>query len=200
MREIDCSDTFGFENPLNNLVEKTYFNQVKKEKSRILFKSMQKKNLWYKRFLSNPSPEKECAYKRYRSKWNHSVRTAQRLYYEKRVEQLKTNIKGTWSFLNDIVNRKRCNRRFTILFSDGLTTCFWPKTDNWLVLCLNRKYWSQFSWENFQCVKSPLNPFYGKTCWVLYFKGDWWARSHWHMVLTFFLGQQRVMIMFEWQQ
>ena len=73
------------------------------------------KKILYKRFLSNPSPEKEGSYKRYKKKWNHSVRTAKRLYYEKKVEQLKSNIKRTLSSLNEIVNRKRRIRQ--LLFS-----------------------------------------------------------------------------------
>ena len=49
-----------------------------------------KKYLLYKRFLRNPNLEKEGAYKSYKNKLNHSVRTVKRLFNEKRVEQLKS--------------------------------------------------------------------------------------------------------------
>ena len=44
------------------------------------------------------------------------MRTAKRLYNEKRVEQLKSNIKRTWSLLNEIVNRKRRSRHLLSSF------------------------------------------------------------------------------------
>ena len=44
------------------------------------------------------------------------MRTAKRMYNEKRVEQLKSNIKRTWSLLNEIVNRKRRSRHLLSSF------------------------------------------------------------------------------------
>lgn len=41
---------------------------------------------------------------------------AERLYYETRVEQLTSNGKGTWSLLNEILNRKRHSRHLPSSF------------------------------------------------------------------------------------
>ena len=61
----------------------------------------------YRRFLRNPCAENEAIYKKYKDKLNNSLRTAKRLYYESKLEHLKSNIKGTWMLLNEILNRKK---------------------------------------------------------------------------------------------
>ena len=110
--EIDWGDTLGSEHPSDvyeNFIEKyisTYnrcFSTKKKVKavkynlhkpwfSSGLSKSVRKKNILYQRFLSNPSPENEETFKRYKSKLNHSVRLAKQFYCEKKIEQLKSNL------------------------------------------------------------------------------------------------------------
>ena len=72
-----------------------------------LAKSVKKKNMLYKRFLNNPSSFNENAYKSFKNKLTHSLRVAKRLYYEKKIDQLKSNVKGTWKVLNEILNRDR---------------------------------------------------------------------------------------------
>ena len=54
-----------------------------------LLKSTKQKNKLYKRYLSNPSPQKELIYKTYKNKLNHSLRIAKRLYYDKNVKRVK---------------------------------------------------------------------------------------------------------------
>lgn len=45
------------------------------------------------------------------------MRIARGLYYEERIEQLRSNIKGTWSLLNEIIlNRKRRSRHLSSSF------------------------------------------------------------------------------------
>ena len=63
---------------------------------------------------------------------NHSERTAKQLYYEKRLEQLNSNVKRTCSLLNETVNRKLRSRHVVSSFqadSQGVSdpiqlTCF----------------------------------------------------------------------------
>ena len=74
--------------------------------SRGLLKSINKKNRLYKRYLGNPTPQKEERYKKYKNKLTHSLRIAKRLYYEEKLESTKSNIKRTWKILNEILNRK----------------------------------------------------------------------------------------------
>ena len=75
--------------------------------SKGLAHSVKKKNLLYRRFLRNPCFENEAIYKKYKNKLNHSLKIAKRLYYEARLERLKSNVKGTWRLLNEILNRKK---------------------------------------------------------------------------------------------
>ena len=75
--------------------------------SKGLAKSIKKKNSLYRRCLRNPCAENEAIYRKYKNKLNHSLRTAKRLYYESKLEHLKSNIKGTWMLLNEILNRKK---------------------------------------------------------------------------------------------
>ena len=61
-------------------------------------KSVKKKNMLYKCFLNNPNSPNENAYKSYKNKRTHSPRIAKRLYYEKQIEKLKSNVKVLGKF------------------------------------------------------------------------------------------------------
>ena len=82
-----------------------------------LLRSIRKKNNLYKRFLNNPNSQIEIKYKQYRNKLNHSLRIAKRLYFENKIEQHKNDIKSTWKVLNEILNRKNCQRKLPSIFS-----------------------------------------------------------------------------------
>ena len=60
-----------------------------------LLKSVRKKSLLYKRFLANPTPYREKLYKSYKNKLTHSLRVAKRLYYNKKLDEYKSNAKST---------------------------------------------------------------------------------------------------------
>ena len=75
--------------------------------SKGLTRSVKKKNILYKRFLNNATPQHEFFYKCYKNKLNHSIRIAKRLYYEQKIEQAKSNAKCTWRLLNEVMNRKQ---------------------------------------------------------------------------------------------
>ena len=72
-----------------------------------LLKSIKQKNKLYKRYLSNPSPQKKLIYKTYKNKLNHSLRIAKRLYYDKKLNESKSNMRATWRLLNEVLNNKK---------------------------------------------------------------------------------------------
>ena len=67
-----------------------------------LLNSIKKKNKLYKKFLQNPTPQSETFYKTYKNKLNHSLRISKRLYYEKKLENCKSNNRATWKLLLSI--------------------------------------------------------------------------------------------------
>ena len=65
-------------------------------------------------------------YKSFRNKLTHSLRVAKRLYYEKKIDQLKSNVKGTWKVLNEILNRDRGKRGLPSIFRTDSQEIFDP--------------------------------------------------------------------------
>ena len=41
------------------------------------------------------------------NKLNHTLRLAKRLYYEKKLQDVKSNTHATWKILNEVLNRKK---------------------------------------------------------------------------------------------
>ena len=78
-----------------------------------LLKSIKKKNTLYKQYLSNPSNHSEVHYKRHNNKLIHNLRVAKRLYYDKKLEESKSNVKATWRLLNEVINRTKANPNLT---------------------------------------------------------------------------------------
>ena len=116
LEELDCidwSNLDGYNDPkicYSKFLErytKTYEKHypLKKLKRRLhprrpwisqrLLKSIKQKNKLYKRYLSNPSPQRELIYKTYKNKLNHSLRIAKRLYYDKKLNESKSNMRAT---------------------------------------------------------------------------------------------------------
>ena len=74
----------------------------------------------YKRFRNDPSPHTELVYKRFKNKPNHIIRMAKKLYYKKKIEETKGNVKQTWRLLNDILNKNYKNKMLAENFNvDG---------------------------------------------------------------------------------
>ena len=84
-----------------------------------LLKSVRKKNLLYKRFLANPTPYREKLYKSYKNKLTHSLRVAKRLYYNKKLDEYKSNAKSTWKLLNDLINKKKIKCKLPSTFKSN---------------------------------------------------------------------------------
>ena len=51
-----------------------------------LLKSIKKKNILYRRFLSNPTSTREIGYKSYKNKLSSTLRAAKRKYFEKNLK------------------------------------------------------------------------------------------------------------------
>ena len=92
-----------------------------------LAKSVKKKNMLYKCLLNNPNSSNEIAYKSYKNKLTHSLRVAKRLYYEKQIEKLKSNVKATWKVLSEILNRNKGKRGLPSVFREGSLEISDPK-------------------------------------------------------------------------
>lgn len=70
--------------------------------SKGLLKSIKKKNKLYKKFLNVPNLQNDFCYKNYKNKLNHLLRVAKRLHYQDRLDSAKSNMKSTWSILNEV--------------------------------------------------------------------------------------------------
>ena len=85
--------------------------------SKGLLKSIKRKNILYKRYLCNPSPDRENQYKKYRNKLTCSFRAAKRIYYAKKLEECKSNMKSTWIILNEVINNKKSKSNLQTTFN-----------------------------------------------------------------------------------
>jgi hypothetical protein len=79
--------------------------------TRALLKSIRRKNKLYQKFLRNSSSVNENLYKIYKNKLNHSLHIAKRLYYERKLEYVKSNTKNTWKILNEVINKNKTTRK-----------------------------------------------------------------------------------------
>ena len=77
--------------------------------SNALIKCIKKKNRLYKKYLGNPTMNRQSIYKSYKNKLNHSLWTAKRLYYENKLHNVQSNSRATWKVLNEILNRSKTN-------------------------------------------------------------------------------------------
>ena len=91
-----------------------------------LLKSVREKNLLYKRFLVNPTSYREKPYKSYKNKLTHSLRVAKRLYYNKKLDEYKSNAKSTWTLLNELINKKKMKCNFPSIFKSNEEYIFNP--------------------------------------------------------------------------
>jgi hypothetical protein len=84
--------------------------------SKGLLKSIKRKNVLYRQYVSNPTYNRECFYKSYRNRLNHSLRLAKRLYYNEARDKSKSNLKRTWKILNEVINRKKKSLKLPSMF------------------------------------------------------------------------------------
>ena len=88
------------------MIKKKRYLSHKPWLSKGLLKSLRSKNQLYKQFLRNPSVANEAHYKNYKNKLNYSLRIAKKSFYEKKLNEVKSNTRATWRLLNEILNRK----------------------------------------------------------------------------------------------
>ena len=69
--------------------------------------------------MNVPSMDNASLYKTYKNKLNHTLRLAKRLYFKKKLEDVKSNTHATWKILNEILNRKKVkdSRKLQLSFS-----------------------------------------------------------------------------------
>ena len=88
------------------MIKKKRYLSHKTWLSKGLLKSIKSKTKLYKQFLRKPSVVKEAHYKNYTNKLNHSLQIAKKSFYEKKLNEVKSNTRATWRLLNEILNRK----------------------------------------------------------------------------------------------
>ena len=71
-----------------------------------LLVSVRKKNKLYKKYMGNPTLQRELHYKRYKNKLNHLIRNAKKTYYDNKFDRAKGDLKETWRLINEVINTK----------------------------------------------------------------------------------------------
>ena len=71
-----------------------------------LRKLCRKKNVYYRKFVKNPTLYREAAYKKQRNIVNDAIRKAKRDFYGKKFLGVKNDLKGTWNVINGILKYK----------------------------------------------------------------------------------------------
>lgn len=70
-----------------------------------LINACKKKQVLYKRFLSNRTPHNESKYKTYKNKLQSILRIEKKKYYSSQLELNKGNAKETWKILKHVINK-----------------------------------------------------------------------------------------------
>jgi hypothetical protein len=61
-------------------------------------------------YVKNPCYTTESRYKNYRNKLNHLLRISERRHVAQYLDKYKGNAQKTWSLINEILNKKTCNK------------------------------------------------------------------------------------------
>lgn len=77
-----------------------------------------KKNNLYKMFIKSKTKEAEVKYKTYRNKLTDVMRTSKQLYYREKLNENKTNMKGTWKVLNNLIKNGSSKPTYPAYFVD----------------------------------------------------------------------------------
>ena len=73
--------------------------------TRGLENACKKKNILYKQFLKTRTKEAENKYKKYKNKLTSIMRINKKDYYNKQLQQNKSNTQGTWNILNSLIKK-----------------------------------------------------------------------------------------------
>ena len=74
-----------------------------------ILRSINKKNILYKRFVKNPCETKKETYIKYRNKLTQIIRMSKRRYYTECITANRGDQKKSWQVLNEILSRKHKN-------------------------------------------------------------------------------------------
>jgi hypothetical protein len=72
-------------------------------------KSIIHKHKLYSKQLKFHTQDNISKYKLYRNKLNHVLRVTERTYYQKKIEEYKSNLRKSWKIINEVINRKKRN-------------------------------------------------------------------------------------------
>ena len=126
LQSNDCKHAFSlFHNRICQLFEKCFPLQAKTIKyanrkcylTPGLKKSIMIKNKLYLKYKRNPTPENLAHYKFYKSKLNRIVRNQERSYFNSKINDLKGNVKKTWSVIKEVINKNKntkINNKFLV--------------------------------------------------------------------------------------
>ena len=101
----------------NNKYEKPWFTPGLKN-------ACKKKNNLYRRFLKCRSKEAESRYKAYKNKLTGILRNCEKEYYNKKLQLCRNDMKNTWKFLNEVMNRQMKERNFVSHFKCNDNTIY----------------------------------------------------------------------------
>ena len=77
-----------------------------------------KKNKLYKDFIKSRTTVNENKYKEYKNKLTIIMRQAKKEYYNKRLEENKHNLKGTWNILNQVIGNTKVSTDLPTYFTN----------------------------------------------------------------------------------
>lgn len=112
--EVDAQKTYDiFCNTFFKLFDKAFPYQTKRIHNKAskswlskgLKKSIRKKHMLYKAYLTNPSPLNHKKYSSYRNKLHHLLRTSKRQHYHNKFAESSNDMKKTWSIIKEIMNK-----------------------------------------------------------------------------------------------
>uniref|UniRef100_A0A672FVC1 Reverse transcriptase domain-containing protein n=1 Tax=Salarias fasciatus TaxID=181472 RepID=A0A672FVC1_SALFA len=83
-----------------------------------IINACKKKNNLYKLFIKSKTKEAEQKYKLYKNKLTDVIRTSKQLYYRKKLNESKSNIKETWNVLNGLIKSGSSKSTYPDYFID----------------------------------------------------------------------------------
>jgi hypothetical protein len=72
-----------------------------------IVKSSRKKDKLYRKFLKTQNETNETKYKLYRNKLTHVIRKTKKMYFEKKFQTCKSDIKKTWDTIKELIRKEK---------------------------------------------------------------------------------------------
>ena len=84
--------------------------------TKVLLKSIERKNVLYKNFIKSPTTQNKKRFNTYRNKLTSLIRISKRWYINNKLEVCKNNMKETWGLLNGLLNKKQTKDNYPTQF------------------------------------------------------------------------------------